>query len=60
MLKFHHKGGVGDAATNIRMERPNGMRTMSITQIKARVEQFCMDYDDLRSEVRSEVCLLVG
>ena len=33
MLKFHHFGGEGDIENSITMDRGNGLKTVSISQI---------------------------
>ena len=49
ILKFHQFGGEGQEENNIKMNRNNILKTISITSINATEEKFVMYYEDLKS-----------
>lgn len=48
ILHFHHTGGMGDERNDIKMNRNNELRTISITQFQVSSEEFVVNYEDLQ------------
>jgi uncharacterized protein with NRDE domain len=57
ILNFHSSTHGDDAANDIVMERENGLRTVSITQIEKSSESFTMNYNDLLKNQRTSLRL---
>lgn len=57
ILKFHSSTCRDDAANDLVMERENGLRTVSITQIKKLSENFRMVYIDLQKNQKTSLML---
>jgi hypothetical protein len=47
MITFHHTGGEGDVANDIKMNRNDSLKTISITQFEVSDENFLIRYEDL-------------
>lgn len=47
MIHFHHTGGDGDSTNDIKMNRENKLKTISITQFEVSDENFLIRYEDL-------------
>lgn len=47
MIHFHHTGGDGDINNDIKMNRENTLKTISITQFEVSDENFLIRYEDL-------------
>lgn len=50
VLNFHHFGGNGDVRNNIKMNRENKLKTLSVTQFSISNENFLVRYQDLQKE----------
>lgn len=50
VLKFHHFGGKGDQRNDIKMNRDNRLKTISITQFIVNDEEFTIHYEDLQQD----------
>ena len=50
ILKFHHFGGKGDVRNDIKMNRENKLKTLSITQFRIDDENFVVEYQDLQKD----------
>jgi Transport and Golgi organisation 2 len=50
ILKFHHFGGNGDVRNNIKMNRENKLKTLSVTQFSIDSENFVVRYEDLQKD----------
>ncbi|CAH0994198.1 hypothetical protein EMA8858_00306 [Emticicia aquatica] len=50
ILKFHHFGGKGDTRNDIRMNRENKLKTLSVTQFSLDDENFVVRYQDLQKD----------
>lgn len=50
VLNFHHFGGKGDEQNDIKMNRENKLKTLSVTQFSINDENFLMKYQDLQKE----------
>ncbi len=50
MLQFHHLGGNGDIENNIKMNRENKLKTLSVTQFSVDIENFVVRYEDLQKD----------
>jgi Transport and Golgi organisation 2 len=50
VLKFHHFGGKGDANNDIKMNRENKLKTLSVTQFRISDESFVIRYEDLQKD----------
>ncbi|RYU91829.1 NRDE family protein [Emticicia agri] len=48
VLHFHHTGGKGDSRNDIKMNRNEELKTLSITQFQIDTEQFVVSYEDLQ------------
>jgi hypothetical protein len=48
VLRFHHFGGKGDERNDIKMNRDNALKTISITQFVINEEEFTIHYEDLQ------------
>jgi hypothetical protein len=57
ILQFHHFGGEGDEANDIRMNRNNIVRTLSVTSVYVAIDKLRMYYEDLLTESTSEFSL---
>ena len=53
--KFHRTGGVGDRQNDLVMQRPEGVQTVSVSQVVHTDEYFGMLYDHLLDGERSEM-----
>ncbi len=49
-LKFHHFGGKGDLENDIKMNRENKLKTLSVTQFRVNDENFIIRYEDLQKD----------
>ncbi|MDZ7935921.1 MAG: NRDE family protein [Emticicia sp.] len=49
-LNFHHFGGKGDVQNDIKMNRENKLKTLSVTQFSISNENFLVRYQDLQKE----------
>lgn len=54
ILKFHHFGGEGDVYNDIRMNRDEMVKTVSVTSIKVENDKARVLYEDLLTESTSE------
>jgi Transport and Golgi organisation 2 len=50
VLNFHHLGGKGDEQNDIKMNRENKLKTLSVTQFSISNENFLVRYQDLQKE----------
>ncbi len=50
ILQFHHFGGNGDAKNDIKMNRENKLKTLSVTQFVIDDENFVVRYEDLQKD----------
>jgi hypothetical protein len=50
ILQFHHFGGKGDMRNDIKMNRENKLKTLSVTQFRVDVENFVVQYQDLQKD----------
>lgn len=50
VLNFHHFGGKGDIRNDIKMNRENKLKTLSVTQFSISKEHFLVKYQDLQKE----------
>ena len=50
VLNFHHFGGKGDVRNDIKMNRENKLKTLSVTQFSISNENFLVKYQDLQKE----------
>lgn len=50
VLNFHHFGGKGDVRNDIKMNRENKLKTLSVTQFSISNENFLVRYQDLQKE----------
>lgn len=57
ILQFHHFGGEGDQANDIRMNRDNLVRTLSVTSVAVENNELAMYYEDLLQENTSNYSL---
>lgn len=48
VLRFHHTGGNGDLRNNIKMNRDEILKTLSITQFQVNNGEFLVNYEDLQ------------
>jgi uncharacterized protein with NRDE domain len=48
ILKFHHFGGDGDIRNDIKMNRDNELKTVSISQFVVNQDDFLINYEDLQ------------
>ncbi|MBA4849259.1 NRDE family protein [Emticicia sp. BO119] len=48
ILWFHHSGGKGDIRNDIKMNRDEVLKTLSITQFQVDTEEFLVNYEDLQ------------
>ena len=49
ILNFHHFGGKGDVENDIKMNRENKLKTLSVTQFSIDEENFLVRYEDLQN-----------
>ncbi|WP_435356442.1 NRDE family protein [Emticicia sp. SJ17W-69] len=50
ILRFHHFGGKGDIRNDIKMNRENKLKTLSVTQFVVDNENFVVQYQDLQKD----------
>lgn len=57
VLQFHHEGGKGDPQNDLKMNRNDTLKTISMTQFVINQLEFKMSYHDLQTDADFQYCI---